>query len=207
MNIHFPLKMNIPSLLFTNSNWFYYPSFFFFFFLNDQQPSAVSPASVFTKWKSRLSGSNVSLLMGVFAIIWIICKLSVEVSSSVVSFWPFKPNFGSSGKRRPSSEATSEGCLLKPLQQVFWQSEDIFFVFFFSEKTWIFTKLHICWCQIVFKICVMAAFPAGEYECTLPASEQAGIISVKSCQGIAIQLVQWKKISSKNVEMCFDWTV
>lgn len=103
--------------------------------LNNTTSSAVSPASVVTKCKPRLSGSNVSHLTGVFVIIWLICWLAPQVSSSVVvSCWQqLKPNFGSSGERRPSSEA-SESWLSRPLQQGFWLSEDIScFVSFFSQ--------------------------------------------------------------------------
>lgn len=125
-NINFVLERNIPSLLFTNSNWFYYPS----------------SASVFTKYKFRISGSNVSPLTGVFAVIWIICMLSAEVSSSflVSCLSHLNPTL--------AKEAT-EGRLLRLLQRVLWQSEDIYGCFFFncSEQA----ILHICWCQITLK--------------------------------------------------------
>lgn len=138
--------MNIPSLLHQRE----LALLSIIAYLNNTTSSAVSPASVVTKCKSRLSGSNVSRFTGVSAIIWIICKMALEVSSSVVVCrWPqLKPNFGSSGEQWPSSGAL-ESWLLSPLQWGFWQSEDIFFVlfcFFCSEK--IFTKLHTCWWQI-----------------------------------------------------------
>lgn len=79
-NINFPLKMNIPLLLHQRELALLSP----IVYLNNTTSSAVSPASVVIKCKSRLSGSNVSCLTGVSAIIWIICKLALEVSSSVV---------------------------------------------------------------------------------------------------------------------------
>lgn len=156
------------------------------------------PASVFTQCKSRLSGSNASPLTGVFAVIWIICMLSAEVSSSflVSCSSQLKPNSGHPRKlQRAVCGGSCSGCF--DSLRIFLGGFFFFSFFNFSEQT----KLHICWCQITFKkICVMAAFPAGGYECKPPAfqltsaSEQEGITSVKSCQEIAIQLAQWKAL-------------
>lgn len=157
------------------------------------------PASVFTRCKSRLSGSNASPLTGVFAVIWIICMLSVEVSSSflVSCSSQLKPNSGHPSKlQRAVCWGSCSGC---------FDSLRIFlgvFCFFFncSEQTKI---AHLLMSDYLKKMCVMAAFPAGGYECKPPAfqltsaSEQEGIKTVKSCQEIAIQLAQWKTFKKR----------